>query len=151
MQLLYLLYIMNIDFGYHSIGSSSLRAYPSTGNSPCPKTQAHDKARHCRSSSNRFGCRPGLPAAAAACVCSEKGVRRPKRCRLAHAFLWGYSYQRLKLAQLLGQLGAFLTCAAATSTAATCGPPTRFSAACYFSGRQGAASRGRQRSLGGHL
>jgi hypothetical protein len=29
---------------------------------------------------------------------------------LAHAFLlWGYSYKRLKLAQLLGQLGVFLT------------------------------------------
>jgi hypothetical protein len=37
----------------------------------------------------------------------------PKRCRLAHAFLWEHSYKRLKLAQLLGQLGVFLTCAAA--------------------------------------
>ena len=33
----------------------------------------------------------------------------PKRCKLAHAFLWEYSYKRLKLAQLLGQLGVFLT------------------------------------------
>jgi hypothetical protein len=33
----------------------------------------------------------------------------PKRCKLARAFLWGYSYKRLKLAQLLGQLGVFLT------------------------------------------
>ena len=36
----------------------------------------------------------------------------PKRCRLAHAFLQKYSYKRLKLAQLLGQLGVFLTSAA---------------------------------------
>ena len=34
---------------------------------------------------------------------------RPKRCKLAHIFLWEHSYQRLKLAQLLGQLGVFLT------------------------------------------
>jgi hypothetical protein len=27
---------------------------------------------------------------------------------LAHAFLWDYSYKRLKLAQLLGQLGSHL-------------------------------------------
>ena len=33
----------------------------------------------------------------------------PKRCKLAHAFLWKYSYKRMKLAQLLGQLGVFFT------------------------------------------
>ena len=33
----------------------------------------------------------------------------PKICKLAHAFLWEYSYKRLKLAQLLGQLGVLLT------------------------------------------
>ena len=33
-----------------------------------------------------------------------------KRHKLAHAFRWEYSYIRLKLAQLLGQLGIFLTC-----------------------------------------
>jgi hypothetical protein len=33
----------------------------------------------------------------------------PKRCKLAHAFRWEYSYKRLKLAQLLGKLGVFLT------------------------------------------
>jgi hypothetical protein len=32
-----------------------------------------------------------------------------KRCKLAHAFLWKYSYKRLKLAQVLGQPGIFLT------------------------------------------
>jgi hypothetical protein len=31
---------------------------------------------------------------------SEKGVRLPKICNLARAFAWGYSYKRLKLAQL---------------------------------------------------
>jgi hypothetical protein len=29
--------------------------------------------------------------------------------KLAHGFLWEYSYKRLKLAQLLGQPGIFLT------------------------------------------
>jgi hypothetical protein len=29
---------------------------------------------------------------------------------LARAFLWEYSFERLKLVQLLGQLGIFLTC-----------------------------------------
>ena len=33
----------------------------------------------------------------------------PKRCKLAHAFRWEYSYERLKLAQLLDKLGVFLT------------------------------------------
>jgi hypothetical protein len=35
---------------------------------------------------------------------SEKGVRL-----LTHAFMWEDSYKRLKLAQLLGELGVFLT------------------------------------------
>jgi hypothetical protein len=33
----------------------------------------------------------------------------PRRFKLAHAFLRGYSDKKLKLAQLLGQLGVFLT------------------------------------------
>jgi hypothetical protein len=33
----------------------------------------------------------------------------PNICKLAHVFLREYSYKRLKLAQLLGQLGGFLT------------------------------------------
>ena len=33
----------------------------------------------------------------------------PKRCKLALAFMWEHSYKGLKLAQLLGQLGVFLT------------------------------------------
>jgi hypothetical protein len=39
---------------------------------------------------------PGATAAVVVAPGSEKGVR------LAHAFLWKYSYKRLKLAQLLG-------------------------------------------------
>jgi hypothetical protein len=33
---------------------------------------------------------------------------------LDHGLLWEYSYKRLKLAQLLGQLGVFLTCGSAS-------------------------------------
>ena len=37
---------------------------------------------------------------------ARKVLGWPKRCKLAHAFLWEHSYKRLKLqAQLLGQLG----------------------------------------------
>ena len=42
----------------------------------------------------------------------------PKRYKPAHAFRWEYSYKRLKLAQLLGQLGALLTLAQAEAQAA---------------------------------
>ena len=47
-----------------------------------------------------------LPAAAVA----SKVLGWPKRCKMAHALLWEHSDKRLKLAQLLGQLGVFLTC-----------------------------------------
>ena len=40
----------------------------------------------------------------------------PKKYKLAHAFLWEYSDKRVKLAQLLGQLGVFLTWALVSST-----------------------------------
>jgi hypothetical protein len=40
---------------------------------------------------------------------------RSKICKLAHAFLLEYSYKGLKLAQLLGQHGVFLTCRGARS------------------------------------
>ena len=43
----------------------------------------------------------------------------PKICQLAHAFMWEYSYKRLKLAQLLGQLGVFLTCTTSSSSASS--------------------------------
>ena len=40
---------------------------------------------------------------------ARKVLGRPGRRKLAHAFLWECSYKRLKLAQLLGQLGVVLT------------------------------------------
>jgi hypothetical protein len=46
----------------------------------------------------------------------------PKRCKLAHAFLWAYSYKRLELAKLLGQLGVFLTLSP-SPTSASESPP----------------------------
>jgi hypothetical protein len=65
------------------------------------------------------------PAASAA---ARKVLGWPKRCKLAHAFLWEYSYKRLKLAQLLGQLGVFLTCrhdirSSRSCCANVCAPP----------------------------
>ena len=41
----------------------------------------------------------------------------PKRRKLAHALLWEYRYKRLKLAQLLDQLGVFLTLVASVAAA----------------------------------
>ena len=41
--------------------------------------------------------------------CSERGVRLAQISKLTRAFQWEYSYERRKLAQLLGQLGVFLT------------------------------------------
>ena len=40
---------------------------------------------------------------------ARKVSGRPKRCKLAHAFPWEYRDKRLKVAQLLGQLGVSLT------------------------------------------
>ena len=40
---------------------------------------------------------------------ARKMLGWPKRCKLAHAILREYCYERPKLAQLLGQLGVFLT------------------------------------------
>jgi len=39
---------------------------------------------------------------------SRKVLGWPKRCKLAHAFLWQYGYKGPKLAQLLDPLGVFL-------------------------------------------
>ena len=44
-----------------------------------------------------------------ACLAARKVLGWPKRCKLAHEFLWECSCERLMLAQLLGQLGVFLT------------------------------------------
>jgi hypothetical protein len=47
---------------------------------------------------------------------ASKVLGWPKRCQLAPAFLWEYSYKRLELVQLLVQLGVFLTpCSRASS------------------------------------
>jgi hypothetical protein len=40
---------------------------------------------------------------------ARKAQGWPKICHLAHAFLWEHSHKRLKLAQLLGRFGIFLT------------------------------------------
>jgi hypothetical protein len=66
---------------------------------------------------------------------------------LAHAFLWKYGYKGLKLAQLLGQLGVFLACAAGTrkmrhSTDFSFGFATAFAFdKCLFGADKGAAAR----------
>jgi hypothetical protein len=52
-----------------------------------------------------------LPPARRAPLSEKKASSWPERCQLAYAFLWEYSYDRLVLAQLLGQLGVFLTLA----------------------------------------
>ena len=43
-------------------------------------------------------------------LAARKVSGRPKRRKLAHAFLWEYSYKRLKLAQLPGRHGVPRTC-----------------------------------------
>jgi hypothetical protein len=52
-----------------------------------------------------------------------RALGRPRRCKLAHAFLWGYSSQRLELAQLLGQAGAFLTSGSGSGSGSAAAPP----------------------------
>jgi hypothetical protein len=49
------------------------------------------------------------PAAAVPVLRASKVLGWPTRCKLARVLRWGYSHKRLKLAQLLGQLGVFLT------------------------------------------
>jgi hypothetical protein len=57
-------------------------------------------------------CRPYL-------FCGERGVRLAQKKHVGgHAFRWEYSHKRLKLAQLLGQPGVFLTCGPYASTGA---------------------------------
>jgi hypothetical protein len=50
------------------------------------------------------GCAPAANPAVA-----RKVLGWPERCKLATALLWKYGCKRLKSAQLLGQLGVFLT------------------------------------------
>ena len=42
-------------------------------------------------------------------LAARKVLGWPKRCKLAHAFLWECSGNRLELARLLGRHGVFLT------------------------------------------
>ena len=91
----------------------------------------------------------------------------PKRCKLAHAFLWKYSYKRLELAQLLGQHGSLLTLAmssaicqvsqvrvpSAASQTGTCFAPTRLTGMVSFIAGQsahGITCRGEQESTSKH-
>ena len=50
--------------------------------------------------------RPPIPASAFSSW-SEKGVRLAQKYKLAHAFLWEYSYERLELVQLLANVVSF--------------------------------------------
>jgi hypothetical protein len=54
---------------------------------------------------------PELPELVEHELGASKVSGRPKRCELDHAFLWECSCKRLKLDQLLGQLGVCLTLA----------------------------------------
>jgi hypothetical protein len=63
--------------------------------------------------------------AAALALAARKVSGWPKRCKLAHAFLWECSDKRLKLAQLLGQPGVSLTRGAESAAALGCPAPTR--------------------------
>jgi hypothetical protein len=58
---------------------------------------------------------------ASRCAAARELSGWPRRRKLGHALLREYSYERLKLAQLLGHHGAFLTCAAGPKP--NCGPP----------------------------
>jgi hypothetical protein len=70
--------------------------------SPCRKDSTSRTRRHsCHTS------RPGPQHAHVAGA--GKVLGWPKICKLAHEFMWEHSCKLLKLAQLLGQLGVFLT------------------------------------------
>ena len=51
---------------------------------------------------------------------ARKVLGWPKRWKLARTFLWEYSCKRLELAQLLGQLGCFLTFRAGAGECSAC-------------------------------
>ena len=76
---------------------------PSRMTTPAGSTTSYDP-----SSSSSSGVVSGSGSGAGSEA--RKVLGWPKRRKLAHAILWEYGYKRLKLARLLGQLGAFLTC-----------------------------------------
>jgi hypothetical protein len=49
-------------------------------------------------------------ASSRCCSKKEKVFGCPRRCKVAHPFMWGCSYKGVKVAQLLDQLRIFLTC-----------------------------------------
>jgi hypothetical protein len=69
---------------------------------------------------------------------ARKVLGRSKICELAHAFLRGYSYNGLKLAQLLGRLSASLTSRASACCSASARPrrPRRAPWSCGRCGRR---------------
>jgi hypothetical protein len=94
---------------------------------PSSKPAARSRWARCHGAAS--GPTPAGPPRPAGPAEAGKVLGWPKLCKLAHAFLWEYSYKRLKLAQLLGQLGVFLTWACGSSPAASamaasslCGP-----------------------------
>jgi hypothetical protein len=56
----------------------------------------------------------------------------PNRCKLAHAFLREYIYKKLKLAQLLGQLGILLTLLQPATTGSPPDAAPRLQSHCRF-------------------
>ena len=75
----------------------------------------------------------------------------PKICKLARASLWEHSDKRLKLAQLLGQLGGFLTLGSSLSRASSiAAAPTPAAAARVrsSSGRRPPTARAGSRRFG---
>ena len=68
---------------------------------------AHNLTSAGRGARRRAAARAGGGARSTA---ARKVLGWPKICELAHAFLWECSCKRLKLAQLLGQLGVVFTC-----------------------------------------
>ena len=57
----------------------------------------------------RVGASPLVHHRRLAALYARKVLGWPRIYKLAHAFLWEHIYKRPKLAQLLGQLGVFLT------------------------------------------
>jgi hypothetical protein len=79
------------------------------GGEPVSGCSAVVAASCCFCSGSSIRC--SAAATPAAMASSERGLVLgwPKRSKLAHEFLWEHSWKRLKLAQLRGQLGVFLT------------------------------------------
>jgi hypothetical protein len=81
---------------------------------PSPRLAAHSRVASVGAGARASGghaLREGvaiLPARGIAATKARKVLSWPRRYKLTHACRWEYNYKRLKLAQLLGQLGIFL-------------------------------------------